>query len=190
MNQPSLPAPKITDAMREYARAHPGKPLYVMDDEFTDIDAGVPPWGVRGAYRITDSGDIDSENFSVNPNYRPGPRVSGLPEPTNELERALELVATGYGAESDFLQALAAATLLCRVDPHDHNQLQITADSEGTPTVVTFTSADRCPQGVATVPIALHSLAPALHNSQLALNPGSSPSVTLPGNDVIRLIGT
>ncbi|MFI6100810.1 type VII secretion system-associated protein [Lentzea sp. NPDC051213] len=190
MNQPPLPAPAITAEMREYARNRPGQRLYVMDDEFTDIDAGVPPWGVRGLFRITDEGEIDAEAFSSNPNYRPGPRVSGLPQPTNKLERAFELTATGYGAESDFLEALAEADLLCVVDPQDHSKLEIVADATGTATVVAFTSTDRRPEGVATISISLRSLAPALQNAQLSLNPGAAPTVTLPGNDLLQLIAT
>ncbi|MDP4506028.1 type VII secretion system-associated protein [Nonomuraea turcica] len=85
--------PPISDELRAAARANPGRWLYVIDEYF-DPDGEVPPFGVAGAWQVDERGQI--AEFRPNPHYRPSPLTLGYPEPTDELDAAIQFGSTGY----------------------------------------------------------------------------------------------
>ncbi|MGC9379090.1 type VII secretion system-associated protein [Streptomyces sp. MH13] len=69
---------------------------------------GVPPDRVVvGRWRTGTTGEI--EEWEDNEAYRPSPESLGWPEPTDDVDAALQLAVTGYGPAEDVLRALAAA---------------------------------------------------------------------------------
>ncbi|MGW8062549.1 type VII secretion system-associated protein [Streptomyces ziwulingensis] len=69
---------------------------------------GVPPDRVVvGRWRTGASGEI--EEWEDNEAYRPSPEAQGWPEPTDDVDAALQLAVTGYGPVEDALRALATA---------------------------------------------------------------------------------
>lgn len=196
MHDNPLPVPEITDAMREHARSLPGARLYVMDPEF-DANGEVPPWGVRGAFPADPTtGEISREQWIPNPNYRPGPKMRDWPEPTNAIERALELAASGYSAADGLLHTLAAAHAHLSVitDVQDPEQIPVVADHNGRPVLHAYTSENRLPpQNTATSQrIAVRILVKILNapDMQLALNVDSPPGIILPGRDIVAAMLT
>jgi len=94
----------ITDEMRAAAREAPGGWLFAVDPHL-DPAAGVPDYGLIGAWRIDHDGEIGAE-FRANPDYRPSPVARGWPQPTDELDRTAQLAATGYATLDDVAVAL------------------------------------------------------------------------------------
>ncbi len=116
---PDTPPPAITQDMRASAMANPNTLLYVIDPAF-DADADIPPWGVVGAYRVDDRGEIDP-TFRRNTEYRPSPAVLGMPEPATRLDELLQLVTAGHREETTLPAAVRDAKLLIyAVGPDDH----------------------------------------------------------------------
>ncbi|GAB3286776.1 type VII secretion system-associated protein [Parasphingorhabdus pacifica] len=186
-----LPTPEITDAMREQARSRPGARVYVMDPEF-DANGEVPPWGIRGAFPADPTtGELAHAQWIPNPNYRPGPKLRGWPEPTNAIERALELAASGYSRADGLLRALAAADAHLSVitDMQNPNQIPVVADQDGRPVLHAYTSDNRVPlqvtAGGSRMPV--RGLVKVLDapDMQLALNTDSPPGLVLPGRDIV-----
>lgn len=98
MNAEQPHVPPISEPMREEARRNPGGWIYAVDPAF-DPGGEVPPYGIVGAWRVDDRGEITGE-FKPNPNYRPSPRALELPPATDPLDEAVQLAATGHGPES------------------------------------------------------------------------------------------
>ncbi|QUQ70355.1 type VII secretion system-associated protein [Kutzneria sp. CA-103260] len=132
-----LPAPPITPDMVAEARTKPGQWLYVVDPEF-DARGEVPGWGVRGGYRVDERGQL--AEFLPNPKFRPGPRTLNYPMPENRLERAIELLATGYGTDEAMFQALPDAQLILPEHPERPRQLHVLPQPDGSNLLHAFTS--------------------------------------------------
>ncbi|PXY31444.1 type VII secretion system-associated protein [Prauserella muralis] len=101
--------PKITREMRANARANPNSWLYVIDEAF-DPNGRVPSWAVVGAYPVNADGEV-VEDFHPNDRYRPSPKALGFPEPTNDLERLLQLVRTRHRPAEDLPPVILNSTL-------------------------------------------------------------------------------
>ncbi|MEV5541078.1 type VII secretion system-associated protein [Saccharopolyspora shandongensis] len=190
MTEMRVPVPEITDAMRQHARANPNKKVYVVDPEF-NADGRVPGWGIRGAFPVSPDGEISTDSYTPNPNYRPGPKVRGFPEPTNAVERALELAATGYGPEAALLSALASnsAVLVIPTEPGHPEHISVATDDAGDPALYAYTSIARLPASLSSYQeVPVRGLLAALRECHLILNAGSVPSVKLPGNDIATAI--
>nr|WP_254406261.1 type VII secretion system-associated protein [Streptomyces sp. AC627_RSS907] len=87
------------------ARVAPDHWFYMPDP--TWVGEGIPPeWAVLGRWRSDASGEIVA--WQDNENYRPSPEALGWSEPLDDLDRALQWAATGYGPQQDVAQALAA----------------------------------------------------------------------------------
>src|SRR5262245_19762574 len=97
-------APPTTQEALQYARDNPGGWLYEIDPFFDPAGEG-PPHGVVGAWRIDDDGHI-TEDFQANPNYLPSPHTREFPEPTDALDGATQLAATGYTDNGTVMQVL------------------------------------------------------------------------------------
>lgn len=180
-----MSAPEITDTMRAEAARHPSGRLVAIDPEYQGREQ-VPPWAVRGAFPVTVAGEIDSEGYRANPNYRPGPRTLGWTEPATELDRALQLAATGYAGNQVVLAVLAepGATLqVCATPSGDPVILDADGPSE-TPQLVAYTAPVHVPAHQPTVTLPVAVLVDAFGTADLRLNPGATPTATLPGQAI------
>lgn len=101
--------PQITAEMRANARKNPNSWLYVIDEAF-DSNGQVPSWAVVGAYPVNGSGVIVAD-FHPNEQYLPSPRALGLPDPSNALERKLQLVRAKHLRPEDLPRVVLDATL-------------------------------------------------------------------------------
>jgi hypothetical protein len=60
---------KLTDAIIQEAKRHPGGWVYKIEGEYGPSDS-VPPESVVGAWKVDESGEIEGD-FIPNPNYKP-----------------------------------------------------------------------------------------------------------------------
>ncbi|GAA3510872.1 hypothetical protein FHR32_003774 [Streptosporangium album] len=109
------PPPPLTDELREQARRSPGAWLYAVDP-FFDPDGEVPPYGIVGAWQVDAAGEITGE-FRRNPNHRPSPVALGYPEPTDPVDRAVQLSLTGYATGQDITPLLLEADVIVAAGP-------------------------------------------------------------------------
>lgn len=202
---PLGPAP-ITEAMRAHARAHPNEELYVIDPEI-DPDGDVPGWAIRGYYPVNAAGDIDAPGWTANPNYRPGPLTLDFPRPTNRVDRALQLVATGYQPLSLLLAALATAQVVIPTTPEEPDAIPVldehdmpgpgdhpaadhgadqhgVGDGAGQGVVAVFTAPRYLHPDTPRQVVAVRDLLPLLPTVTVLVNPGLRPSLRLPGADL------
>lgn len=146
MSEPSGETPVTTNAavmvdpappeeFVEAARLAPDHWLYLTDPTWKG--EGPPPeWAVVGQWRSDADGEI--VEWQDNEDYRPSPEAMGWPEPTDEVDAAIQLATTGYGPAEDVTSALARAEVA----------VLVTADGEpvrasvpdGTAVVPVFTS--------------------------------------------------
>ena len=181
--RPQLGAPLITMAMRNVAFQNPGQQLHVIDPEYAhNPDLCIPGWAIRGFFAVGPQGQILPAAFQPNPSYRPGPRTLGFPPATNNVERALELVVTGYGPLVALPAALAAP-----------DALLITVNRPDMPNVVfAYTSPGRVPPGTpVNAPTPVRAFAQMFGGgADLVLNPNGTPSTRVPGAEIIRAFNT
>ncbi|MER7487146.1 type VII secretion system-associated protein [Streptomyces sp. NPDC126497] len=99
-------APTPPDDIVEAARLAPEHWISMIDPGWDG--EGVPPDRVVvGRWRTGTTGEI--EEWEDNEAYRPSPEALGWPEPTDDVDAALQLAVTGYGPVEDALRALATA---------------------------------------------------------------------------------
>ncbi|MFI8461153.1 type VII secretion system-associated protein [Kitasatospora sp. NPDC085464] len=127
----------VPEHVRETARLAPDHWIGVVDPVWTDGQAP-PDWAVVGHWRSDGSGA--TEEFRPNPDYRPSPRALGWAEPTDAVDAAVQLAATGYGPGEDVLARLATARLAVPVTPGGHPLTAV--DPAGAPVVLAFTAGD------------------------------------------------
>ncbi|MDN3271141.1 type VII secretion system-associated protein [Streptomyces sp. MA15] len=177
--------PTPPDDIVEAARLAPDHWISMIDPGWDG--EGVPPDRVVvGRWRTGTTGEI--EEWEDNEAYRPSPEALGWPEPTDDVDHALQLAVTGYGPVEDALRALATAEVAVLTLPDGS---PVTAAVEGGRLVVpVFTAAPHLDSVGAfafervTVPALLDRL-PAGH--ALYVNPaGPAGTVLEPG----RLAGT
>jgi hypothetical protein len=187
MTQPRNPVdpPKITDEMRAAAKKAPNTWMYSIDP-MLDPDGEVPPYAIRGSFAVDDKGELGE--FKGNPGYRPSPRALELSPPENELERAIELAATGYGERDAVLPALLEAELHF-IEREEHPG-QFAVAQEGDDLVLhAFTASSRRPGNWPRWQVARGRDLLAMKGVQLQLNPGvpAVASVTIPIDDLVEL---
>lgn len=95
--------PPIPDEIREAGRLAPDHWLGMVDPTWSG-DGEPPEWAVVGRWRSGLDGEI--EEWQDNPDYKPSPTALGWPEPLDEVDKAVQLAATGYGPGEDVTQAL------------------------------------------------------------------------------------
>jgi hypothetical protein len=108
-----LPVSPVTPAMRETARTRPGGWIEVLDPMYTEP---VPPAGVVGRYPVGQAGEV-TEDFQVNPAYRPSPLALGWPAPRSEVEAAMQMAHTGLLDKDEVVVAVLTAALILPADP-------------------------------------------------------------------------
>ncbi|MCS0599771.1 type VII secretion system-associated protein [Streptomyces sp. LP11] len=114
------------------ARLAPDHWLYLTDPAWQG--EGTPPdWAVVGQWRSDSEGEIVA--WEDNEAYRPSPEAMGWPEPADEVDRAVQLAATGYGPADGITDALAGAEVA----------VLVTADGEPV--------SASAPDGTAVVPV-------------------------------------
>lgn len=125
------PPPEVVEA----ARRAPDHWLVMVD--LTWHGAGAPPpWALIGQWRSGPTGEI--EEWQDNPEYRPSPQMLDWPEPTDPVDHAVQLAATGYGPMRDVPAALADAQVSVLVDAS--GAPMSAASPEGAPVVPVYTS--------------------------------------------------
>ncbi|MFB6435492.1 type VII secretion system-associated protein [Streptomyces sp. NPDC056411] len=125
------PPPEVIEA----ARNAPDHWLAMVD--LTWQGEGPPPlWALIGQWRSGPDGEI--EEWRDNPEYRPSPQMLDWPEPTDPVDRAVQLAATGYGPGKDVTEALARAEVSVLVTAT--GTPLSAASPEGTPVIPLYTS--------------------------------------------------
>ncbi len=174
----AMPTPP--DDIVEAARLAPEHWISMIDPGWDG--EGVPPDRVVvGRWRTGTTGEI--EEWEDNEAYRPSPEALGWPEPTDDVDHALQLAVTGYGTVEDALRALATAEVAVLTLPDGSPVTAAVAD--GRLVVPVFTAAPHL-AGVGafaservTVPALLDRLPPG---HALYVNPaGPAGTVLEPG---------
>ncbi|MFC5242696.1 type VII secretion system-associated protein [Streptomyces atrovirens] len=128
--------PTPPDDIVEAARLAPDHWISMIDPGWDG--EGVPPDRVVvGRWRTGATGEI--EEWEDNEAYRPSPESLGWPEPTDDVDRALQLAVTGYGPPEDVLRALATAEVAVLTLPD--GSLVTAAVEDGGLVVPVFTSS-------------------------------------------------
>ncbi|MFD9304035.1 type VII secretion system-associated protein [Streptomyces sp. NPDC060048] len=128
--------PPVPEDIREAARRAPEHWLAVIDPAW-DGEEAPPVWAVRGQWRSDEAGEV--VEWQENPEYRPSPESLGWPEPTDALDAAVQLSATGYGPAGAVSAALAQASLAVHTTT---DGLPVTAAApDGTAVVAVYSSA-------------------------------------------------
>lgn len=140
--QPEPPVSDASDAMpeppddiREAARVAPDHWLAMVDPTWSG-DGPPPAWALIGQWRSGPTGEI--EEWQDNDEYRPSPRALGWPEPTDPVDAAVQLAATGYGPADDVPRILAGAEVAVLVGSDGSPLPAATPDL--TPAVPIYTS--------------------------------------------------
>lgn len=153
----------IAASVREAAAQAPGEPIALVDPYWRG-DGPVPSWAIRGTWRTDDDGSVLA--FVANEEYRPSPELLGWPEPTDPVDAAIQLAATGYRRAEEVYELLAHAEVAVLVDAGG-GPASLTAP-DGTAAVAVFTSPAQLGAlaafGVVALPVAdLLPLVPPLH---------------------------
>lgn len=125
----------VPDDIKEAARLAPDHWLGVVDPVWQGTDEP-PAWAIVGQWRTDGEGRV--VDWSENPDYRPSPLALGWDDPTDVLDAAVQLAATGYGPEEDIDRLLLTAEVAVLVDAQDAPVIASAPD--GTPVVPVFTS--------------------------------------------------
>ncbi|MFC9079811.1 type VII secretion system-associated protein [Streptomyces sp. NPDC057062] len=108
------PLPEIPAEVREAARLAPDHWLGMVDPAWRG--EGPPPgWALVGEWRSGMNGEI--EEWRANEDYRPSPTALGWPEPTDDVDEAVQRASTGYGPVDEVPRLLAAAEVSVLLGP-------------------------------------------------------------------------
>ncbi|MEU6173673.1 type VII secretion system-associated protein [Streptantibioticus parmotrematis] len=130
--------PPVPDHILEAARQAPDHWFGMVDPTWAGEDAP-PEWAVVGQWRSDADGRI--VEWRDNEAYRPSPRALEWDEPTDPVDAAVQLAATGYGPAEAVTRALADAEVAVFVNPGG-GPLCAVAPDDVTPVVPVFTSPD------------------------------------------------
>ncbi|GAB2834291.1 SseB family protein [Lentzea nigeriaca] len=182
--------PPATESLREQARRQvPDTWLWCADPEVNpNYIEGIPDATLFGAYAVGEDGELTGETY-LNPNYSPGPRRRGFPEPLSDLDVVLGYVAVGWAPQQRLLTATLEANLIAETDGQGNLRMGVTQD--GKRFVAVWTAPGHVPQGAASpMQTTGRELAPVLAGGVLAINPGGVLGVELPGDDLIAALNT
>ena len=144
--------------------------MYAVDPAYEGVEE-VPPYAIAGAYPL-DADGTPGEEMIPNPDYRPSPRVLGLPAPANDVEAAIQNAATGHGGDDAVRAALLAGTVF--VDPAaPAGELELRAWTSDR-----YLPAAGAGQDWRRLPVS--RLTAGLGDRALLLNPGTDLEVRLP----------
>ncbi|MGW6461185.1 type VII secretion system-associated protein [Streptomyces sp. NPDC055078] len=127
--------PPVPEEIREAARRAPDHWLGMVDP--TWVGQGEPPnWAVVGQWRSGLDGEI--AEWRPNEEYRPSPGALDWPAPTDAVDEAVQLAATGYGPGDAVTRTLAVAEVAMLLGPGRMPLSALSPDEE--PVVPVFTS--------------------------------------------------
>ncbi|HEY5836678.1 type VII secretion system-associated protein [Streptomyces sp.] len=126
----------VPDSVRAAARVSPDQWIGLVDPTWRG-DGPPPGWALIGEW-WSDGGGEPTE-FRENGEYRPSPLAHAWPEPTDPVDAAVQLSATGYGPPQDVLRALAAGPLAVALD--GNGAIDVVELPDGRPAVRVFSSA-------------------------------------------------
>ncbi|MEV6028549.1 type VII secretion system-associated protein [Streptomyces sp. NPDC052036] len=130
--------PPVPDHIREAARQAPDHWFGMIDPTWSG--EGAPPdWAMVGQWRSNLEGEI--VEWRDNEEYRPSPKALEWPDPTDPVDAAVQLAATGYGSAEDVTRALATAEVAVFLAPGG-GLLSAVAPDDQTPIVPVFTAPD------------------------------------------------
>ncbi|MFD3998758.1 type VII secretion system-associated protein [Streptomyces sp. NPDC058548] len=101
---PEVGLDHVPDYIRMAARMAPDQWVTLVDPTWQG--EGAPPrWAMIGEWRSDTEGEL--AEFRENEEYRPSPLAHEWPDPTDPVDAAVQLAATGYGPPEDVYRALA-----------------------------------------------------------------------------------
>ncbi|MFE4653329.1 type VII secretion system-associated protein [Streptomyces sp. NPDC056707] len=178
--------PPVPDHIKEAARLAPDHWIGMVDPMWSG--EGLPPqWAVAGSWRSGQTGEI--EEWQENEEYRPSPEVLGLAAPTDAVDAAVQLAATGYGPAEDVPRLLAAAEVAVLTGP-DGRPLTA-ATSDGQPVIAVFTASDhlRAAGPLASTVMSIPALVGQLPDGhRLYLNPTASIGMLMETEPLLQAI--
>ncbi|WP_331752469.1 type VII secretion system-associated protein [Streptomyces chartreusis] len=119
--------PPVPQEIRDAARLAPDHWLGMVDPAWTG--SGEPPnWAVVGQWRSGLDGDI--AEWRLNEEYRPSPQALDWPAPTDPIDEAVQLAATGYGPGDAVPRALITAEVAMLLGPGRTPLSAISPDGE------------------------------------------------------------
>ncbi|GHH96296.1 type VII secretion system-associated protein [Streptomyces capillispiralis] len=180
---PQDAGPPVPDEIQEAARRAPDHWLGMVDPAWTG--EGEPPnWAVVGQWRSGLDGEI--EEWRPNEEYRPSPQALGWPAPTDPVDEAVQLAATGYGPGDAVPRALATAEVAVLLAPGGGPLSATSPDGEAV--VPVFTSPTHLHlggrYGYALMPVP-HLLERMPDDHVLYLNPSGPVGMTV-NTDALR----
>ncbi|MFJ6378998.1 type VII secretion system-associated protein [Kitasatospora sp. NPDC092039] len=130
------PAPEpVPERILAAARAAPGQWIGLVDPHWQG--EGEPPdWAVIGRWRAGEDGSV--EEFAPNEEYRPSPLALDWPAPTDPVDAAVRLAATGYGPSGEVYRELASARVAVLLD--DSGSIGGFGLPDGEPAVAVFSA--------------------------------------------------
>jgi SseB protein N-terminal domain len=131
--------PPAPDHIREAAQQAPDHWFGMIDPTWSG-DSVPPHWAMVGQWRSDLGGEI--VEWRDNKAYRPSPTAMNWPEPTDPVDAAVQLAATGYGPAEGVTQALAEAEVAV-FQAADGDPLCAVAPDDETLIVPVFTSPDQ-----------------------------------------------
>ncbi|MEU6292549.1 type VII secretion system-associated protein [Streptomyces sp. NPDC046988] len=168
---------EVPQGVQEAARIAPDHWFGMVDPAWRG--EGPPPeWAVVGRYRSSTEGEV--VEWQHNDDYRPSPSANGWPEPTDPVDEAIQLAATGYGPEDDVFRLLAEAEVGVLLTPGGGPVTATAPDGEAV--VPVFTSQAQLEEGgryaarTVTVPDLLEDLDEGL---RLYVNPAGAVSMSV-----------
>ncbi|MFB9831100.1 type VII secretion system-associated protein [Actinoallomurus acaciae] len=129
--------PPVPDSIRETARLAPDHWLGMVDPAWTG-EGDPPSWSMIGQWRSSREGEI--VEWRENEEYRPSPAALGWPEPTDEVDAAVQRAATGYGPGEAVAETLAALPEAAVFVTPEGDPLPATAPDGRTRVIPVFTS--------------------------------------------------
>jgi hypothetical protein len=107
-------APPVPEEIREAALLAPDHWLGMVDPAWSG--EGEPPdWATVGRWRSGLDGEI--EEWRPNEEYRPSPQALGWSAPTDPVDEAVQLAATGYGPGEAVPRTLAVSEVAVLLGP-------------------------------------------------------------------------
>jgi hypothetical protein len=132
---PGIGMDAVPDYIRVAAKASPGQWIGLVDPTWRG-DGSPPTWAVIGEWRADGGGEL--AEFRDNAEYRPSPLAHDWPEPTDPVDAAVQLSATGYGPPEDVRRALAVGPLAVALD--EKGAIKVIKLPDGEPAVLLFSS--------------------------------------------------
>ncbi|WEP00912.1 type VII secretion system-associated protein (plasmid) [Streptomyces sp. FXJ1.172] len=136
------PLADVPDSIREAARVAPDHWFGIVDPAWHGED-NPPTWAVVGQYRSDADGEV--VEWQYNDDYRPSPSANGWSAPTDSIDEAIQLAATGYGPEEDVFLLIVDAEVSVLLAP-DGRPVEA-CSPDGAPVVPVFTSIPQLRSG-------------------------------------------